>query len=241
MTKESLKKTIFCRRSHRSYTDGGMSTDEKAAVSELIESVDGLFPEIKFRMRLLSRDEVTTRMPWMPEGAIALYSENSEGYLLNAGFILGIVDLELQGMGLGSCFVGLGKPAAPELGSYFGLPFVMMIAYGKSREPMRGSLLDFSRKELREISDTPDPRLEPARLAPSSINSQPWYFLHTGRGIALYQRRIGRSEGLRRMNRIDCGIALAYMYVSSDGGFTVYKETAPKELADSEYIISFTP
>ena len=42
-------------------------------------------------------------------------------------------------------------------------------------------------KRLSKISDIEDERLIPAQLAPSAINSQPWYFKHTSDGFDVYQ------------------------------------------------------
>ena len=45
----------------------------------------------------------------------------------------------------------------------------------------------FKRKALLEISDNCDERLRVAQLAPSAINSQPWYFKHSDDGFDVYQ------------------------------------------------------
>ncbi len=37
-------------------------------------------------------------------------SENTEGYLMNIGFIFQQMDLYLSSIGLGSCWLGMAKP-----------------------------------------------------------------------------------------------------------------------------------
>ena len=66
--------------------------------------------------------------------------------------------------------------------------FIIAIAFGKSNDKSR-EVNSFKRKKLSKISDNADDKLEPARLAPSAINSQPWYFKHTEDGFDVYQIR----------------------------------------------------
>ena len=99
---------------------------------------------------------------------------------------------------------------------------------------------DFKRKAPEEIADRPDEALEPARLAPSSTNSQPWYFTHTLQGYRAYCNEGGllRHAMLGVMNRIDMGIALAQLWVSYPG-FKTFFEEAPA-LKGYRYTCSFT-
>ena len=78
-----------------------------------------------------------------------------------------------------------------------------------------------------KISDMEDERLIPARLAPSAINSQPWYFKHVDDGFDVYQKKqnIVKRQVLKKWNPIDVGIALAHMYVANENTFEFYKKT----------------
>lgn len=48
-----------------------------------------------------------------------------------------------------------------------------MIAFGKAIDNPFRNLNEFNRRSLNEISNVTDSQLEAARLAPSSMNSQP--------------------------------------------------------------------
>lgn len=50
----------------------------------------------------------------------------------------------------------------------------------------------FKRKSMEQITDRPDAKLEPARLAPSAVNSQPWFFAHEGDTIHVWCSKKGR-------------------------------------------------
>ena len=79
--------------------------------------------------------------------------------------------------------------------------------------------------------------MEPARLAPSAINSQPWYFKHTEDGFDVYQIRqnILKRQVLKKWNPIDVGIALAHMYVANEKTFDFKIKTDFEEIKGCTY------
>lgn len=116
--------------------------------------------------------------------------------------------------------------------------FIITIAFGKSNKDIYRDLDQFKRKELDEISDEADEKLIPARLAPSAMNSQPWYFTHNDDGsYDLYRVKVGllRSKFIGRWNKIDNGIALAHLYVSNPDRFKFYMKDDPEELKGYVY------
>jgi hypothetical protein len=123
------------------------------------------------------------------------------------------------------------------------MEFVILIAFGHPVDtPCRTSAGDFKRNSLDQIADRADPRLEPARLAPSSTNSQPWYFTHEGKTIHAYRSEQGllRHKTLGNMNRIDMGIALAQLYVANPDTFRFFRIDPPFPLKGHAYSGSIT-
>jgi hypothetical protein len=122
------------------------------------------------------------------------------------------------------------------------MEFVILLGFGKPQgTPLRIGSADFKRKTPAQIADREDTALEPARVAPSSTNSQPWFFTHEEDAYHAYMA----TDGLRRhtmigsMNRIDMGIALAHMYVANEARFRYFCADAPKK-DGYKYIGSFT-
>ena len=215
---------IYHRKSCRSFT--GKPVDAEMIEKILSFEMKPLYPEIKVRMDIVSRDKIKCICPWTTPQLITIYSEETDGYLENIGFLFQQMDLYLQTLGLGVCWLGMGKlnpKSAPEVE---GMKFVIMLAFGYPKgDQLRHDLKGFKRKTLEQIADRADPRLEPARLAPSSVNSQPWYFTHEGEAIHVYCTRKGIAG---YMNRIDMGIALAHLYVANEDTFRFFsKENAP--------------
>lgn len=223
-----MQETIFRRYSCRSYTGIPLSPEELSEVELFLQNARPLFPEIKTRFEFREKSAIRSLQPWLPPQVLAAYSEPKEGDLENIGFLLQQLDLYLQAKGIGVCWVGLGKPTEKPKD---GMEFVILLAFGNAKEfsPRRGEE-DFSRRPLSEISDIPDERLTPARLAPSAVNSQPWYFTHEGEVIHVYRFSQGLRKALTlgRMNRIDMGIALAQLYLANPDTFRLLPLSAPE-------------
>lgn len=231
-----LKDMIDKRLSVRRYEKRALDEITRAEILSAVSDVKPLYSDIKTAFRYFRRDEVRSLMPWMPEDAIGIYSEVKDGYLENAGFMLAEADLYLQSRGIGACWVGLAGPKDKE--PVDGMEFVILLAIGKTNVKARNGASDFKRKAISEITSSEElyGALEPARLAPSSVNSQPWYFVKCGDEIDVYQLDLVRTKGLRRMNRIDVGIALAHLFVSRPDGFFAYVKNDAPERGGMTYI-----
>ena len=218
-----MKETIYRRRSCRSYASEPISEAQRRQIEDFGKQIRPLDPDIRVSWQIVEAEQVRFYMPWKAPQLIAVFSENKPGYLENAGFMFQQMDLYLQSIGLGVCWMGLGKPrgavSVPE-----GMEFVILLPFGTPKEPLSKETRQFSRKGMREISDREDARLECARVAPSSTNSQPWYFTHEGDTIHAFRSNAGilRHAMLGTMNRIDMGIALAHLYVENVDTFRYF-------------------
>ena len=74
--------------------------------------------------------------------------------------------------------------------------------------------------------------LEAARLAPSAVNSQPWYFAHEGNTLHVHCNKKG--------SRLDIGIALAHLYIENPGTFRFSRAETATEVPGYRYIGSVT-
>lgn len=206
-----LASQIYVRKSCRNYLDDEIDLD---SIKEFISNAEVLTPDMNFTYEILEREEVNLKTRWKAPYYLALYSDKKENYGVNLGFVFQQVSLYMQSIGIGSCWVGMGiiKEKNPE--------FVILIAFGKSNDLTR-EISKFKRKSLSDISDLPDEKLEPARLAPSAINTQPWYFKHTDEGYDVFKVKHNfiKRKILGKWNDIDVGIALAHMYVSNPNTF----------------------
>ena len=223
----TLNEMIYHRKSCRSFA--GDPVDAETIGKILSFEPKPLYPEIKVRMDLVSRDKVRCLCPWTTPQLIAVYSEELEGYLENVGFLFQQMDLYLQTLGLGVCWLGMGRMNPKTTEVVENMKFVIMLAFGYSRgEQLRRVFKSFKRKSMEKIADKADPRLEPARLAPSAVNGQPWYFTHEGDTIHVYCSK--------KASPLDAGIALAHLYVANEETFRFSKAEKATEIAGYGYI-----
>ena len=96
------------------------------------------------------------------------------------------MDLFLSESGIGSCWLGASKPEEKETSA---LPHVICMSFGRPAEPLHRARSEFKRKPLAEISEGVDERLEAARLAPSAVNAQNWYFAAMNGKIHCYRKK----------------------------------------------------
>ena len=210
----TLNEMIYHRKSCRSFT--GNPVDAEMIEKILSFEPKPLYPEIKVRMDIVGKDKVKCICPWTTPQLIAIYSEEGAGCLENIGFLFQQMDLYLQTLGLGVCWLGMGRMNPKTTGHVEGMKFIIMLAFGYPKgDQLRHDLMGFKRKSMEQITDKADSRLESARLAPSAVNRQPWYFTHEGDTIHVHCSRKG--------SRLDAGIALAHLFVANEDTFRFFK------------------
>ena len=223
----TLREMIYHRKSCRSFT--GVPVE-----AEMLEKIRAfpmkpLYPHIKVRWEIVPKEQVKCICPWTTPQLITVYSEETEGYLENIGFLFQQMDLYLQTLGLGVCWLGMGRMNPKTTATVEDMKFVIMLAFGYPKgDRLRHDLKGFKRKPMEQITDKPDPRLEPARLAPSAVNSQPWYFTHEGDTIHVCCSKKG--------SRLDAGIALAHLYVANADTFRFFKADQTADLPGYSYM-----
>jgi len=223
----TLNEMIYHRKSCRSFT--GKPVDAEMIERILSFKMQPLYPEIKVRMEIVGRDKVKCLCPWTTPQLIAIYSDETEGYLENIGFLFQQMDLYLQTLGLGVCWLGMGRMNSKTAMVSEGVKFVIMLAFGHPKgEQLRHDLKGFKRKSMEQITEKFDSKLEPARLAPSAVNRQPWYFTHEGDSIHVWCSKKG--------SRLDAGIALAHLYVANKDTFHFFKADHVNDLPEYSYI-----
>ena len=225
----TLNEMICHRKSCRSYRN--TPVDDGTVETIRAFRMKPLYPDIRVHWDIVTRDQVRCVFPcpWTTHQLIAFYSEEKEGNQENAGFMLQQMDLYLQTLGLGACWLGIGRMRSEAAAQVDGMKFVILLAFGYPKgDCLRQTAGEFKRKAMDEITDAADPRLEPARLAPSAVNGQPWYFVHEGSTLHVYCSRKGGN--------LDVGIALAHLYVANEDSFRFCKTDAAAERPGWNYV-----
>ena len=206
MVNEIIRK----RKSIRKYERTPLDDATLANVRERIVNLVPLYPDIKYTIDIANKTKGLLAQGSGASSFLVFRSEESPDAYVNVGFIGQQMDLYFSANGLGSCWLGMAKPNDKS-----GLPYVISMAFGKPAEPLhRQSVSDFKRKPLSEISEGADERLEAARLAPSGMNAQGWFFVAKDGIIRCYRKKSGLAHG--KLGCIDMGIALWHIAIESE-------------------------
>ena len=222
-----LKQAIYKRKSVRKYKDQKLLDEQKTEILNFIDNAKRLYPDIKIKAEIVDRSSIKSIFSWLPPQLITIYSQEKDGFLENVGFTIQQLELFLNLKGLGCCWLGIGKPKdLKEKEREYQKKYVIMLAVGVPDGVSVREIKDFKRLNINAISSDSDPRLECARLAPSSVNSQPWYFENDKEMIHVFANRKGilRAVALTDFNIIDVGISLAHVYVEHKNTFSFFKE-----------------
>src|SRR5659263_6124 len=107
MQKKDLYPTIFQRKSIRKYDVDPLDEDTLKEIRDHLQTLKPLHKDIKIEFKILSPDAVIRRTMREAPHYIAVFSEVTEGYLSNVGFMLQQMDLFFSANGLGSCWQGI--------------------------------------------------------------------------------------------------------------------------------------
>jgi nitroreductase len=208
------------RKSVRKYDPAPLDAAVLEKVRAQIETLKPLYPDIKFSVEIANKTKGISNIK--SPHYLVFYSEEKDGCLENIGFIGQQMDLFFSATGLGSCWLGASKPEQKEETA---LPHVICMAFGKPAEPLHRELSAFKRKPLSAVSEGSDERLEAARLAPSAVNKQNWYFIAENNCIHCYWKKSSSllSFIYNKLHSIDMGIALCHIAEES-GAFRFSKE-----------------
>jgi nitroreductase len=139
----TIRETIYNRKSTRKYDRTPPSIEVLEDIQNFIKGVKPLFDDIELRFDILPAEKVRAMIgaPYF----LAAYSENKDHSRINTGFMLQQMDLYIQSIGLGSCWLGTAKPIE---GKDDKLEFVIALGFGRASGNPHRKLSDFRRKPL---------------------------------------------------------------------------------------------
>lgn len=237
-----LYPAMFTRRSTRRWKDGPPSP-------ALLEEINGVLNTL---VPLLDGQPFRWTTAYAGGGVTRLYAFGDLSPLgrVNIGFLLQQVDLWMQRRRLGCLWFGMGQE--PESGvpeEFRPLRYAVQLRFGRADGAVsRADASEFHRGPIEKTVDDPAlfSLMEPVRLAPSAVNSQPWFFHREGNLLRVYKRRLdpvrARLYG-RTMNYYDIGIAVCHAVLSlqHEGRRPAARvEPDAPALPGHDYIVSLT-
>ena len=148
------------------------------------------------------------------------------------------IALYLHSRGIGTCFAGMMRPPKQEPVPE-GMAFVIMLAFGLPRGELNRDASDAPREPLsrlcvykQEPMKAAGQLIEAARLAPSSMNSQPWKFVVYRNRIHMFVSEKKRRNFGSGYEDINMGIMMAHILMAAEEYWIDLSMTKSDNLAE---------
>jgi len=201
---------IWKRKSTRKYDMTPLEPELLEKIIRFAENLKPLYSGIEIAFAITS--SIKSIKPIKAPHYFIISSKKSYGCFENVGFMFQQMDLYLSSLGLGSCWLGMGKPVASFKTK---LPHIITLAFGKAAGSPHREPTELKRKSLAAISKGLDDRLEAARVAPSAMNNQNWFFGASNGKIDVYYKKATIAV-FTKLNKIDIGIALCHLFIATE-------------------------
>lgn len=250
----NLYDAIFERRSVRNFRMEPVDEKILESIPAFLEEIEPIFPEIRTEVivyeNISKKEKLSGFSNISAPYYAAVFAEAKEKSDMNAGFLMQQLSLYLTTRGLGSCFMGTVRKKDKRM-EELGMRCVIVMAFGQGK----GSVVrhDYEAKRL-SLDDLcaykEEPKtwvmklLEVARMAPSSLNSQPWRFVVYENRIHVFSKKpvVGHSA-FGRFNEFNFGIMYANILIAAeeiwaDIDLIKLENINHKNLPNNQYVLS---
>lgn len=240
----NLYQMIFKRRSIRKYKFEEIPEQVLKDILSFAGRVSPLCPEIDVKLEIRDNLEGSRSVKgmWKVEAPyyLTFYSQEKEGYMMNAGYILEPVLLYMTGKGLGTCYLGMTRVQgqAPE-----GMKSVITVAFGYPKMLLYRDPATAKRLPLNELCIFKDEIGEPmknilkaVRLAPSAMNTQPWRFIVYHDRIYIFScKEFLPSISMKTMRDMSMGIMLSHLSIAAEELWMNLKIEVEEQMVKKSY------
>lgn len=223
----NMYEAIFSRKSIRHYKNETIEWEVLSDILRFADELPKLIDDIAIEFKLVCNIEkkqgfhgpFTVKAPYY----ICISSEKKGDYLINAGYMMEQISLYITSKGLGTCFLG-GTTPGKGLKGTMRYDYVISLAFGKPSETLYRDSHEAKRldeKELVVYKEDVDSDIRQmitaARLAPSSLNNQPWRFVVYKNRIHIFTRKnLALYKVMDSSNKIDIGVMLANLLIAAE-------------------------
>lgn len=234
----NIYEAIFNRRSVRKFFMEPVDEDILCKIRKFMESLTplngGCRVEFEIHEQMVKKDRMKGLFKSEAPYYLLVYCEDSPGGYRNAGYLAEQVVLYMTTKHLGSCYLGGTKVGAPEKD---GLKQALVIAFGRADGNLYRDVEEAHRMPMSVLctyKDEPGENMKQvlmaARLAPSSLNSQPWRFIVYSDRIYVFAKKevLQKLKMFEVMRDFNMGIVLSHIMLGAEE-FWMNMETVTEE------------
>lgn len=247
----NIFEAIFNRRSVRKYVMEPLETELLNQIAKMMENVSVLDGSCRVEFDIienlgkksLAKGLLKADAPYY----LAVYCEDTPSAYRSAGYAAEQLVLYLTTKEIGTCYLGSAKIGPKEKN---GLRQFLVISFGRAEGVLYRDMEEAHRLPLATLCTYKDEPgeylkkiLKAARMAPSSMNSQPWRFIVYADRVYVFMKKeaIPQPKMFTFMRHFDMGIMLCHIMLAAEEFWmdieTVTEEQyAKKNYKNGEYI-----
>ena len=247
----SMFEAIFNRRSVRKYMMKPLEEELLDKIHHMIENVsmldDSCRVEFEIFENLGPKNQAKGLIKADAPYYLIVYCEDTPSAYRSAGYAAEQIVLYMTSKEIGTCFLGSGKVGPKEKD---GLKQFLIIAFGEADGVLYRDMEEAHRQPLANLCTYKDEPgeylkkiLKAARMAPSSINNQPWRFIVYSDRVYVFMKKemFPQPKLLTNMRYFDMGIMLSHIMLAAEEFWmdmeTVTEEQyAKKKYKNGEYV-----
>ncbi|MDL2253465.1 hypothetical protein LJC49_05245 [Ruminococcaceae bacterium OttesenSCG-928-I18] len=202
----NLYHSITRRKSCRSYQMQPLEAEWIDKMQDAVKDFEPLYPGLPLTHRLTKK--VTGRFQVQAPHYLIISGQGAPGEMEQLGFLYEQLVLWFDAMEIGCVWLGASKDAEASARS----GDIIVIGFGRTAEPVHRTRDQFNRKPIEDITNAPDDVcIQAAHLAPSGMNTQPWYFEKAEAEVLVYKQKLKPPVSLLyKHSDIDMGIGLCH-------------------------------
>ncbi|MBQ7795032.1 MAG: nitroreductase family protein [Lachnospiraceae bacterium] len=247
----NIYEAIFNRRSVRKYVMEPLDAEILEKIRKMIEntsSLDGASRvEFDIYENLNKKNQVKGLLKSEAPYYLIVYCEDTPSAYRSAGYIAEQAVLYMTTKEIGTCYLGSAKVGPKEKN---GLKQFLVIAFGRAEGTLYRDMEEAHRLPLSSLCTYKDEPgeylkkiLKAARMAPSSMNTQPWRFIVYADRLYVFAKKeaLPQPKMFTTMRQFDMGIMLCHIMLAAEEFWmnieTVTEEQyAKKNYKNGEYI-----
>lgn len=202
----NLYNSIAQRKSCRKYEMQPLPREQMTEIENAIQGFSPLTPAPTLAWRFTQ--QVKGLYHVAAPHYLIISGQGQPGEKENVGFLFQQLALWLDAQEIGCVWLGESKDT--QVASTKG--DIITIAFGHTAGPVHRTKEQFKRKPLEQITNSPDdPCIQAVHLAPSGMNTQPWYLEQQNGKVLVYKQKLKLPLSLvYKHSDIDMGIALCH-------------------------------
>ncbi|WP_139653279.1 nitroreductase family protein [Raoultibacter phocaeensis] len=205
-----LYPSIAQRKSCRKYDMRPLDTEVLDEIARAIDGFEPLYPDVALTWRFTKK--VKGRFHVDAPHYLIASGTGAPGEMEAAGFLFEQLALWFDAMDIGCVWLGSSKDTETTDTKQD----IIVLAFGNVEGSAHRTLDQFKRVPIGDITNAPDDTcIQAVHLAPSGMNTQPWYLEKHGDKVFVYEKKLKPPLSLAyKLSDIDMGIGLCHYAIA---------------------------